>query len=426
MVVAQQACLQTTRTDLDRPSGSADAPERHRQVQSRGGSRPDGRGRIRILHVQLFPMLSGVQRVSLEELRRLDPEVYDRHLLTCDPGPLSEAAAELGVTCHHEPRLKRSISPWNDFRVYQRLRDLMRREEFDIVHTHSSKTGVLGRMAAAAADIPCVVHTVHGFAFPAARLKAVRHLYQWAETRCGRVTDALVCLNSEDQQISVEQLEIPAERIEVIANGVDTDAFRPIEDLEARIAQRAQRLPGNPERPVVMMVGRLWKQKQPEAFVAAAIDLIQQGSDAQFYLAGDGNLRPQLEESIEAAGVADRVHLLGWRDDVSALLPLADVMVLPSLWEGMPIVLLEAHSCGVPIVASDIPGNRDCVVDGVDGHLVPKNDPQSLAKRIGELVNDPEERRTMGAAGRDKIVREFDIQYRQRTIESLYERLLAR
>ncbi|WP_461509195.1 glycosyltransferase family 4 protein [Rhodopirellula baltica] len=371
-------------------------------------------------------MLSGVQRVSLEELRRLDPEIYDRHLLTCEPGPLSEAAAELGVTCHHEPRLKRSISPWNDFQVYQSLRDLMRREAFDVVHTHSSKTGVLGRMAAAAADIPCVVHTVHGFAFPAARFKAVRKLYQWCETRCGQVTDALVCLNSEDRQISIEQLDMPSERIEVIANGVDTDAFRPIEDQEARIAQRAQRLPGDPERPAVMMIGRLWKQKQPEAFVAAAVALIQNGSDAHFYLAGDGNLRSQLEESIQAAGVTDRVHLLGWRDDVSALLPLADVMVLPSLWEGMPIVLLESHACGVPIVASDIPGNRDCVIDGVDGHLVPKNDPQCLAKRIGELVNDPQERKAMGAAGREKIVREFDIQYRQRAIESLYERLLAR
>ncbi|TWT80124.1 Alpha-D-kanosaminyltransferase [Planctomycetes bacterium CA13] len=386
----------------------------------------NGRDRIRILHVQLFPMLSGVQRVSLEELRRLDPNVFDRHLLTCEPGPLSEAAAALGVTCHYEPRLKRSISPLNDFRTYQRLREMMRRERFDLVHTHSSKTGVLGRMAASAAGVPCVVHTVHGFAFPAAKYPAVRRFYQWCEKRCGQMTHALVCLNPDDRQIAINELEVDPSRVQVIANGVDIEAFRPIENPADRIAERSKRFGGDPERPVVMMVGRLWNQKKPQLFVRSAIQLLQNGSPAEFYLAGDGKLHKQLEDEIAEAGVADRVHLLGWQDDVDSLIPLADVMVLPSLWEGMPIVLLEAHACGVPIVASDIPGNRECVNDGVDGYLVPKNDLKSLSDRIALLVNDSALRRSMGSAGRGKIVERFDIVHRQTTILELYSQLLGK
>ena len=385
-----------------------------------------GRQRVRILHVQLFPMLSGVQRVSLEELRRLDPDVFDRHLLTCEPGPLSETATELGVTCHYEPRLKRSISPLNDFRTYQRLRELMRRERFDIVHTHSSKTGVLGRMAASAAGVPYVIHTVHGFAFPAARYPAVRRFYQWCEKRCGRMTHALICLNPDDRQIAIDELEVDPGRVHLIANGVDVQAFQPIENDEVRKAERLRRLGGDPERPVVMMVGRLWNQKKPILFVQAAIQLIQNGCPAEFYLAGEGGLRSELEQAITEAGLADRIHLLGWRDDVAELVPLADAIVLPSLWEGMPIVLLEAHACGVPIVASDIPGNRECVIDGVDGYLVPKNDLESLSERIARLVNDPALCRSFGQAGRNKIVERFGIAHRQTAIEALYSQLLGK
>ncbi|QDT03518.1 Alpha-D-kanosaminyltransferase [Rubripirellula lacrimiformis] len=384
------------------------------------------RAKIKILHVQLFPMLSGVQRVTLEELRRLDPNIYDRHLLTCEPGPLTDAAQQMGVTCHSESRLIRSLSPLNDYKAYCGLRDLMRKHRFDIVHTHSSKTGVLGRLAAAAAGVPHVVHTVHGFAFPAARRAAVRRFYQWCERRCGKVTDALVCLNPNDRQIAIDDLGIDPRRVHLIPNGVDTTQFKPHSDADLRHRLRRETLPGDAGLPVVMMVGRLWNQKNPLAFVQAAIEILGRGVRAEFYLVGEGDLRPRLEQEIAAAGCGDRIHLLGWRDDVAALLPLADVMVLPSLWEGMPLVLLESQSSAVPVVASNIPGNRECVNDGVDGYLVPPRDIVELAQRIGELIQDDELRRRMGATAREKVIAQFDIRQRFATMTDIYAQMMGR
>lgn len=383
------------------------------------------RRRIKILHFQLLPLLSGVQRVSLEELRRLDPHVFDRHLLTCQLGPFTDAAQQLGVTCHFEPSLKRSIVPWNDYRAYRRIIDLMRRERFDLVHTHSSKPGVVGRLAAHAAGGIKIVHTVHGFAFPASKHALMRQVFRWCETRCGRVTDALICLNPEDQKMAIETLKVPAARVHRVANGVDTTEFAPIDDPPHRLAQRRARLAIDDDRPMVIMVARLWPQKNPLAFVRAAIDQLDRGSPATFCIVGDGGLRDEMTAQIDQAGWTERIRLLGWRDDVAQLLPLADVFVLPSRWEGMPLVLLEAHACGVPVVASDIPGNRQCVQHDVDGFLVPLDDQAGLADAIDRLVRSPELRQRMGGAGRDKILQRFEITTRHDAMLRLYGDLLG-
>ena len=380
--------------------------------------------RIKILHLQLYPMLSGVQRVTLEEFRRLDPDVFDMHLATREDGPLCDAARTVGVTCHHFPTLQRAISPIDDFRTYRRLRDWMRHQRFDIVHTHSSKPGVLGRLAATAADVPVVVHTVHGFAFPAAGNTLVRRVYQLCEARCSRRTHCLICLNPDDQQLAIDDLGMPAERIFRIPNGVDVQAFRPEANPAVRRDRRQRCLPGDATRPLVMMVGRLWRQKNPQAFVRAAIRVIQAGSDAEFCLAGDGELRGELEAMVAEAGISSRVHLLGWRDDVDKLLPLADVLVLPSLWEGMPLVLLEAQACGVPVVASDIAGNRDCVQHERDGFLIPPGDDQHMAERLCQLVADDALRQRLGQAARSKIVSQFDVRSRVDRVIGIYQQLL--
>jgi glycosyltransferase involved in cell wall biosynthesis len=150
------------------------------------------------------------------------------------------------------------------------------------------------------------------------------------------------------------------------------------------------------------------------------------GLDAEFYLVGDGDLRADVQAEIAAAGIADRFHLLGWRDDVHQLLPLADAMVLPSRWEGMPLVLLESQACGVPVIASDIAGNRDCVVDGKDGYLVPLAETGGFSRRLRELLSNVERRQCLGRTAREKIISEFTIERRTARIVQLYERLLGR
>lgn len=380
--------------------------------------------RIKLCHLQLLPILSGVQRVSLEEFRRLDPVRYEIHLACSEPGPLADEAERLGVQCHFFPSLKRPISPRSDVMALREITEWMKREKFDIVHTHSSKTGILGRLAAHQANVPVIAHTVHGFAFRATGNYVARWLFRRAERLCGSFTDALICLNQSDVRTAVDTLGIAPQRVEQIANGVDPVTFAPCEDETLRDHLKLQRLNIGSGHSVVMMIGRMWIQKNPLAFVQAASEAIGRGSKAVFVMIGDGGMRADTERRIAELGIESSFRLLGWRDDVAQVLPLADLLVLPSRWEGMPLVLLEAQACGLPVIASDIPGNQHCVLDGIDGILVRLDQPGGFGRAISELLDDPDRRQRMGRAGRRKVLEQFGIDRRTQRVVEVYERLL--
>lgn len=381
--------------------------------------------RIKLCHLQLLPILSGVQRVSLEEFRRLDPGRFEIHLGCSGPGPLADEAQRLGVQCQFFPSLKRPISPKNDVIALRHITEWMRQERFDIVHTHSSKTGILGRIAAQRAGVPVIAHTVHGFAFQASGNAAARWLFRRAESYCGSFTDALICLNEHDRSMAVEKLGIRSQRVEQIPNGVDPVTFAPCDDEALKNQLKAARLGIESGRPVVMMIGRMWVQKNPLAFVEAAAEVIGNGLDAVFVMIGDGGMRADAEKRIAELGIESSIRLLGWRDDVAQLLPLADLLVLPSRWEGMPLVLLEAQACGLPVVASDIPGNHHCVSNEVDGLLVSLDEPGGFGRAIATLLNEPERRQEMGRAGRRKVLAQYGIDRRTQRMVEVYERVLS-
>lgn len=388
-------------------------------------SPPDSRRRIRLLHIQLLPILSGVQRVSLEEFAGLDPNEFELHLLCQSPGAFTEQATLHGVHCHYAAQLQRAINPHRDLAAYRQIEATIRRIKPDIVHTHSSKTGLLGRLAAYRCGVPAIVHTVHGFAFPAVESAAKRKFYQLCERLAGRRCDAVICLNRSDEQTARELLGIPHDHVIRIPNGIVLDRFEPaIEDVER--TRRKRDLLGLDDRPLVINVGRLWQQKNPEAFVRAACHLIREGLHCQFALVGDGPLRERLAGIIDQAGVSDSIHLLGWRSDVPQLLPLADAFVLSSSWEGMPLVLLEANACGVPAIATDIPGSRDCIVDGETGLLARPHDLDDLAEKIRFLISHSDLRKTMSARCRQHVRDHHDIRNRHAEIKRLYSALLRR
>jgi len=380
-----------------------------------------GRRKIRLAHVQLLPLLSGVQRVTLDLLRSLDSEEFERSLICSEAGPLSDAAEREGIACHFVPSLVRPISPAKDWRAYNELRALFAAEQFDIVHTNSTKPGVLGRLAARAAQVPVVIHTVHGFAFPAARFWVTRRVYRWAEQFCQPATDALICLNESDREIAREQLHFPADKLHLVTNGIDTNQLRLPTAAQRNNAR--QLLGCKNDRPIVAMVGRLWPQKDPLCFVEMADRLIRDGVDANFCMIGDGELRGALEEQIAQRGLGDRVFLLGWRDDVPRLLHGLDLFVLTSRWEGLPLVILEAMACGVPVVASNIPGNRDAVHHGRTGFLADAGSPIAFAAAVASLLNDNSLRNRFSAAARAAAEQNFSLAAHVDRTRSLYHSL---
>lgn len=377
----------------------------------------------RIAHVQLFPLLSGVQRVTLDELERLSPG-YQRWLICKEEGPLTSGALEAGAQILTSEALVREIHPRLDLRALWQLWRYCRRYQFDVVHTHSSKTGVLGRLAARLAGVPCIVHTVHGFAFPAAKSKLQRqifHAMEWIGARCSHL---VICLHEEDARICREQLNVPAERVVILPNGIDLSKFTPVNCREQQhILRDKLDLPLN--RRMIIMVGRLWEQKDPACLVEAYCSLWKQGDPgADLVLVGDGELQPQLQEFVTKAGLQAYVHFLGWRIDTPDLLRASDIFVLSSRWEGMPLAILEAMGTGLPVVVSDIPGNRHLVTHEQQGLLFPVGNSTVLAKALNKLLAEPELHTQLGKNARFRVEQFHDIRDRIKRIESLYSKIL--
>lgn len=378
--------------------------------------------RIKIVHVQLLPLMSGVQKVSLDELMHLDPQRYERVAVCKCEGEFTNRLRSIGVRVHLMPELERSISPKRDVQAYLALRRFFRTERPDIVHTHSSKTGILGRLAAHAAGIRTIVHTVHGFAFSGEARKVIRAAYKFLERRAAKVTDTMIVLNDTDATIAHEVLRVPNSRQVLLPNGVDVDAYAPGGPGQRQALRRSAFGVDSPAHVVIGMVGRLWLQKNPQCFVRAAIQVVAQREQATFFMIGDGEFRAELEAAIQKSGHVDRIRIMGWRSDVPDLLKALDLMVLPSRWEGMPLAILEAMSSAVPVVASNIPGNRHLICEGIDGRLFPSDDDDALARALIDLIDHPTKRLRFSAQARAKVLANYTLSARMNKITAIYEK----
>jgi glycosyltransferase involved in cell wall biosynthesis len=377
--------------------------------------------RLKVVHVQLLPLLSGVQTVTLEEFKRLDKERFELFVICQGPGPLSEEVEKIGATCYFVPDLVRQISPFRDLKAFFALYSLFKRIRPDVVHTHSSKPGVIGRVAAKISGTPVVMHTVHGFAFPAARGSVEKFLYYAMEWLGSRFCNGVVVLKDDDKAITINDLRVPERSVYLIPNGVDVEKYRP-RVIDERRELRRRILGIGDDVVAVGMVGRLWRQKNPECLLKALSLLVDKAISQRLHLffIGDGELRSELERLIKSFNLGDKVTLLGWRTDVPDLLAALDIFVLPSRWEGLSLALLEASSCGLPVVATDIPGNRDAVIDGVDGVLFPMEDSVALAERLFILATSAELRARLGNSGREKILRSYRLDSRVEKMGDLY------
>ncbi|ENE6617815.1 glycosyltransferase family 4 protein [Escherichia coli] len=374
--------------------------------------------KIKIAHVQLMPLLSGVQRVSLQEFELLPNEQFDINLICKESGPLTDYLDD-SVRAFFVPTLCRNISLIKDMKSLISLYKLLKKEKYDIVHTHSSKTGILGRIAARLAGVPCVVHTVHGFAFESTKRKSVKLVYKWLEIFAAKCTTRLICLHNEDKEICIKELYVDPMKISVIPNGVDLEKFAPAinkGDLKEKILGLKR------NSFVFTMVGRLWPQKNPLYFAEAAKYIIENNliPDSVFVIVGDGELMNDLKYNYQTdMNLKKRLLLLGWRNDIPNILKASDVFVLPSLWEGMLLAILEAQSTGLPCIVSNINGNNCLVKNEFDGFLIELNDIDSFINALVRVTDD-KVLNIMSKNCRNKIVNEFNIVKRVDKIKDLY------
>ncbi|MGV3721925.1 MAG: glycosyltransferase family 4 protein [Actinomycetota bacterium] len=401
---------------------------------------------IRILHVITRMVKGGAQENTLANVLGLHGEGWESSLATGPAegpeGSLEPECLATGVRMLRVPELVRELSPVSDLRALQRLVSVFKKERPHIVHTHTSKAGIIGRIAARRAGVPIVVHTPHGHVFHSyeSRLKSL--LFVNVERRCAGMADRLIALTETERQEHLDLGVGAARNWRVVHSGVDFAPFEaargegPKVRLELGIAPRAQ---------VIGTVGRLVPIKG-QTYLLDAFSRVAAGrQDMHLVLVGDGALRAPLLSQARELGltvvehdqaatsspstprVADRgvVHFTGLRRDVPRLMSALDLFVLPSLNEGMGRVLVEAMSMELPCIASRVSGIPDVVVDGETGWLVPSRDPAALADALGAAIREPELARARGVRGRLRVAPAFSVERMVEKLEALYRELLA-
>ena len=373
---------------------------------------------IRVCHIITQLELGGAQQNTLYTVAHLDRSRFEPMLAAGPGGPLDAEAARCGAPVRFIPALRRRISPIHDAAALADLLRMLRRERPDIVHTHSSKAGILGRWAAGLAGVRHIVHTVHGYGFDHAQRRLAREALIALERVTGRLTTSAFVTVSRanlDQGLAMELF--PPERVCLIRSGIRLSDFGP--------ALRD----GDRGAVTVGMIACLKPQKAPLDFVRVAARVLREsaarpGPPIRFALVGDGEMRPAVEALIRAEGIGPHVTLAGWRRDVSALIREFDVLLHTSRWEGLPRVFPEAMASGLPIVATRVDGAEEAVEHGVTGYLAAAGDVEELARRTLDLIRDPVTRRRMGDEARLRTG-PWDIDQMVRRQERLYEGLMA-
>jgi len=364
---------------------------------------------IPVLHIITRLILGGAQETVMltADLLNQRPGWHVEVLSgpqTGSEGSLIENVRERGVPLTLEPSLVREVDPLKDLLAFVRLTRFIRAGGYAVVHTNSSKAGILGRWAAWLAGLfgprPVIVHTVHGWGHHDRQRPIVRRVFTLLEQLTAPITDKLIVVSPLNTEKGLRDGIARAEKYVTIRSGIDLERFRHPE--RPREAVRAEL--GIPaDAPVVGTVTRLSAQKAPLDFVAAAAAVAEAPPQVHFVVVGDGPLRPQVEAEIAARGLRDRVHLTGLRRDIPDLMHSFDVFALSSLWEGLPRVLPQAMAAALPIVATAVDGNAEAVREGVNGLLTPPGQPEAFAAALLELLGDPEVARRMGRAGLEMV-----------------------
>ena len=381
---------------------------------------------MNISHVITRLIIGGAQENTLLTCRGLHERGHRVTLLvgpdTGPEGSLIERARADGYEIRIIPSLHRAIQPWADFRARRELRAAFRELRPDVVHTHSSKAGILGRQAAADADVPVVIHSIHGMSFNRTQRRPVQTLYRWLERRAARQTDHFITVADALSTQAVEASIADASKFTTIYSGMQTEWYDP--GRYDRAAVRRQ-WGFDEDHVVVASVARLFRNKGYEQLIPAMAEAVRQSPNLRFVWIGDGADRSTYERQLDTLGIRSHVHLAGLVEPrrVAELLAGADLLVHASQWEGLPRAAVQSLLMKVPVISFDIDGAPEVVVPDETGCLVPLNDLPALTAAIVELAKDESLRTRLGKRGRERCLQQFDHNVMVDHIESLYQRL---
>jgi len=377
---------------------------------------------MNILQVAYKSSISGGEKVLFDLAVSLKERGHEVIVVCPDPGQLPDELGKAGI--------RSEIIPFHktyDLRAARRLARFIKQEKIEVLHSHSMLTNIISRLASHWARVPVSVSTEH-LTMELARGGRSRKISERLKARYYRIVDnytsrynrQVIAVSNAVRDDLIEQ-GINPERITVIQNGIR------IPEIDPEAGSRIRRELGVHEgKTVIGAVGRLSPQKDYPTLLRAFREVVRTSPGSILLIAGDGYLRDTLEKLSQELGISEKVIFLGYRSNVLEIVAAFDIYALSSLWEGLPLAVLEAMALGKPVAASAVPGTKEAIVEGETGFLAPLKDAHSLAEKIVELIRNPDKARKMGEAGRRRVVERFSLKRMVDEHEVLYQRYLRR
>lgn len=354
-----------------------------------------------------------------------------RDVLVCgrvseSEGDMSYLAKEKGIEPIVIASLRREISPVRDLKALISLYSIISREKPDIVHTHTAKAGTLGRLAAIFAGVPVKIHTFHGHVFDGYFSPVKERIFLAIEKILAVFTDNVITVSDMVRDEIVNKLKVcDASKCVVVPLGFELERFL---ECEKRSGELRKELGIGNDLLLVGIVGRLVPIKNHKMFLDAAIQILDKNKNikVKFVIIGDGECASALKDHAAMSGIRQDVMFTGWKKDLEAVYADLDVVALTSLNEGTPVSLIEAMACSKPVVATNVGGVKDVVIDGESGFLCASNDAEGFAEKVSELLHDRAKREKFGAFGRASVMNKYAKERLVGDIESLYEECLTK
>jgi glycosyltransferase involved in cell wall biosynthesis len=379
---------------------------------------------VKVLHlITYFPIFHGAQENTCLTMNYHDKTQFEVWLGTQPGGSLLPSVApEVHVALI--PHLQRAVHPLKDWHAFWEIYRLCRRERFTIVHTHISKAGVLGRLAARLAKVPIILHTVHTISFQASESSLVNRLYLWLERLCAPFTQRFLVVSQLNTVKHLEARIGKPEQYRLVYSGVDVERLQALRYGPGQVRANLG-IPANHR--IVLWIGRLAYQKDPLNFVRAAAALCREVPDVTCVVVGDGPLRAEVEALIAEQGMKESILLAGFRDDVAEILSSASLLGHSSRFEGMGRVISEAMLLGVPVAGSAVDGVVEAIDSGKRGGLlVPPEQPEQLAAAMRRLLVDRAYAEQLAAEGKTWAWARFDAREMVKAIEAIYREELRK
>jgi glycosyltransferase involved in cell wall biosynthesis len=370
------------------------------------------------MHV-VRPSAGGIRSHLAALIKESDREKFE-HMVACPPGDMADFFVREGVKTFCIP-IRAGLSLPGDIAAVGKLVILLKKNTTDIVHAHSSRAGLVGRLAANLAGVPAVILTVHSSIFYQGRPLWEKSLFALCERLLAVFTGRIITVSNALRREVIDREKISPEKVVTVYNGIVPEDFSLKPDRE--YLQKTAGIPA--DRRLVGTVARLALQKGVDSFIRAAARLSSHPDGPLFLIVGDGPLRAKLEREVRNCNLGGRVFFTGQRYDVNRIMPCLDVFVLASVTEGLPLTVLEAMAAGRPVVATRVGGIPEAVSDGIDGILVNPGDICGLAAAIGKLLSDPDRSAEMGNKGRLRVISDFTVKKMVSGTERIYTELVA-